>query len=256
MRGSANFISIGIFEMKLITSRHEIKDILEKVVADYGSHGNIGVTDLLLKEAFSKKIRFPLLEYLGIELYKAIPVKDHESITDAIVAQDTIGGYVVAGIMLQQKLSSSLHHSIALAEKYIVAGDKWYVCDIVGERVPGHSLLLFPEDTYPILERMAVNQNKWIVRSVGVATHYAVKNGLKKVDVERMFLLLLFLSDTTDFHTKKGVGWAVKTIAKFHPEIIEKYTAQINDDRVKQWFRTKINIGLGRTSKYAHRYTG
>ena len=89
-----------------------------------------------------------------------------------------------------------------------------------------------------------------------MATHYAVKKGLEKEYVEQMFELLLSLATTTDFHTKKGVGWAVKTVAKFHPEIISKYQEQIDaDGNVKQWFRTKIKIGLGRTQKYAGKYT-
>lgn len=119
----------------------------------------------------------------------------------------------------------------------------------------GYALLNYPEDTLPILHRHTTHPDKWIVRSVGVATHYAVKKGLKKQYAAEMFGLLLTLADTTEFHTKKGVGWAVKTTAKFHPDIIEQYAEQLESDTIKQWFKTKIKIGLGRTYKYANRYT-
>lgn len=83
------------------------------------------------------------------------------------------------------------------------------------------------------------------------------KKGLKKQYAGGMFLLLLSLSHTTDFHTKKGIGWAAKTVAKFHPDIIEQHREQLETDAsIKQWFKTKISIGLGRSFKYAHRYTG
>jgi hypothetical protein len=71
-----------------------------------------------------------------------------------------------------------------------------------------------------------------------------------------MFALLLSLSTVTDFHTKKGVGWAAKTIAKFYPDIISEYKAEIENEKVRQWFQTKIKIGLGRSYKYASRYSG
>src|SRR5690606_27867199 len=129
-----------------------------------------------------------------------------------------------------------------------------YVCDIIGERVMGHALLTMPYVAIPELKQLAKHEDEWIVRSVGVATNYAVKKGLKKADVQQMFALLLTLANTTEFHTKKGVGWAVKTIAKFHPEIVAHYREQIETDpEIKQWFKTKIKIGLGRTDKYAGR---
>lgn len=112
-----------------------------------------------------------------------------------------------------------------------------------------------PVKTLPLLKKLAGDENKWLVRCVGVAAHYAIKKGLKKQYVDEMFVLLLSLCNTTDFHTKKGIGWAAKTSAKFHPDIIAKYQLHIErDERVKQWFKTKIKIGLGRSYKYAQRY--
>jgi hypothetical protein len=71
-----------------------------------------------------------------------------------------------------------------------------------------------------------------------------------------MFRVLLSLSTTTDFHTKKGVGWAATTVAKFHPDIIARYDEHIQTSAdIKQWFKTKLKIGAGRAYKYAHRYT-
>jgi 3-methyladenine DNA glycosylase AlkD len=120
----------------------------------------------------------------------------------------------------------------------------------------GHALLTVPDATLPVLQRLSQHEDKWIVRSVGVATHYAVKKGLKKKYAEEMFRILLSQASTTEFHTKKGIGWAAKTIAKFHPDIIARYEQQVsNDPTIKQWFKSKIKIGLSRTYKYAHRYT-
>jgi len=121
--------------------------------------------------------------------------------------------------------------------------------------VMGYALLSDPERTIPVLRTLAKHEDKWLVRSVGVATHYAVKKGLTRIYSEQMFQILLSCSATTDFHTKKGIGWGAKTVAKFHPDIIALYKHQLDNDlNIKTWFKTKIRIGLGRSFKYATKY--
>jgi len=240
----------------IISSRAQIKPFIEQAVNAYEEAGIAVCIASLRKTILSKKVRFPILEYVGQQLYADILLEEQVVLMEGIVDLDIVGGYVLAGMILQMRLSQRFKESIGLAVQYIIRGDKWYVCDIIGERVMGHALLTYPEKTIPVLNSFAVHPDKWIVRSIGVATHYAVKNGLKKKYVGEVFVLLLQLAGTTDFHTKKGIGWGAKTIAKFHPEIIDKYCREIDNAEVKQWFRTKIKIGLGRKEKYANRYTG
>jgi hypothetical protein len=241
--------------VQTITGKSEIKTYILKVIDALGSGGIQACVSSIHKDILQKKVRFPLLEYAADLLYREIPQKDHIALTDAVVHLQTIGGNVLAGIILQKRLDTHFEESISKATEYIIAGNEWYVCDIIGERVLGYALLTAPIQTLPVLQHLSKHSDKWMVRSIGVAAHYAIKKGLTKQYVEEVFRLLLQLSNTTDFHTKKGIGWAAKTTAKFHPDIIEKYTTQIESGDVKQWFKTKINIGLSRTYKYAHRYT-
>lgn len=75
---------------------------------------------------------------------------------------------------------------------------------------------------------------------MGVASHYAVKKGLGKKHVEVTFCLLLSKADTKDFHTKKGIGWALKTISKFHPDIIQKFESSLlANPFIQSFFRKK-----------------
>ena len=79
--------------------------------------------------------------------------------------------------------------------------------------------------------------------------HYAVKKGLGKKEVEQVFLLLMTMVKTNDRQIKQGVGWAAKTTAKFHPDLIEKYNSRIqNYTEIPNWFRKKIEIGLNRNA--------
>lgn len=109
------------------------------------------------------------------------------------------------------------------ASAYVLLGDQWYVCDIICERVMGEALLMRPETTLPEIRKMAGSPHKWLVRGAGVAIHYAVKKGISKIYVNQLFEMLLASAYTQDFHTKKGIGWAAKTIAKFHPDVVQRF---------------------------------
>jgi len=239
----------------MISSKAELRKIIHSLIEEsrQTSYDNF-ITGLHIR-VLKEKVRFPLLEFATREIVQGVPAEDLIEITDRIISMDEIGSYVLAGIILQHRLQEHFPASIDKAVEYIIKGDKWYVCDIIGERVMGYSLLVNPEKTISVLQELTRHANKWIVRSVGVATHYAVKKGVGKDYVEQLFLLLSGLANTTEFHTKTGIGWGAKTIAKFYPDIIEKYANEIAVNReIKQWFRTKIKIGLGRRSKYAARY--
>lgn len=244
-------------DLKIITGKNEVQQIVNTAIEVYHQSGTDAFVAQLHQQLLKQKIRFPLLEMAALKLYEMLPGKKQPEITDKIFYLHEIGSNVVAGILLQQRLSEHFQQSISKAVEYIIAGDKWYVCDIIGERVMGFALLNDPERAIPALKKLVVHPDKWIVRSVGVATHYAVKKGLPKKYVVQQFRLLLTLACTTDFHTKKGIGWAAKTIAKFHPGIVQLYQEEIeNSATVKQWFKSKIKTGLSRSAKYASRYTG
>jgi hypothetical protein len=257
--------------LQSITHKTDLKKICEYLQ----SNSSVDLKDqvsYIHKTVLKKKVKFPLLEYFTTELSLIIPDKKQIAFIDAIIALDEIGSYTIAGKFLQLLISSyfstpikvtvtksdkKLNECFKKAEEYIVKADKWYACDIIGERVFGFALLNYPSKTIPYLIRLSKHTNKWLIRAIGVAGHYAIKKGLQKSNAEFLFKLLLSLSNTIDFHTKKGIGWAAKTTAKFHPDIIKKYEKEIYDNaEVKQWFKTKIKIGLGRSFKYATKYSG
>ncbi|MBC9909040.1 DNA alkylation repair protein [Chitinophaga varians] len=230
--------------MESISSKATIKLMVAGALDALQRNGQkafiVSLHDALLK----KKVRFPLLEYAAKEIIIAVPEAAHITITDRIIELREIGSQVLAGIILQERLTQDFDTAVNKACDYIQFGDQWYVCDIIGERVLGHALLTMPEKTIPLLAQLSGHEDKWIVRTVGVATHYAVKKGLDQQYVEPVFRILLSLSAATDFHTRKGIGWGAKTVAKFHPQLIARYQEQLASTATQQWFRTKVNIGL------------
>lgn len=206
------------------------------------------------KNILKQKIRFPALEYFSELVFESIPNKQLYKFLDQIVALDEIGSYTIAGKLLQLNLKNDFTGAHKKANSYILKGNVWYACDIISERVLGVMLLTDPEKTLKINREQINSNNFWLVRSVGVATHYATKKGLAKNYARQQFELLLSKANVTDYHAVTGIGWAAKTIAKFHPDIIAEHNHEMNSTHVKQWFKSKVKIGLGRSNKYSNRF--
>jgi 3-methyladenine DNA glycosylase AlkD len=232
---------------EVIYSKAKVSLLIQNAVDKAGTGDIPLLAAELNKEVLTKKIKFPVLEHCAKELYGILDNEKHIEFLDNLVQNKEMGSWVIAGKLLQYRLDKNFEESLNKAIEYIIAGNEWYVCDIVGERVFGHALLTYPDKMLPKLKVFVKHEDKWIVRSVGIAAHYATKKGLQMPYVEDVFKLLLSQANTTEFHTKKGIGWGAKTIAKFHPDLMKIYENEIfNSNAVKRWFITKVNIGLNR----------
>lgn len=215
---------------------------------------NMGLfLEIFNKRILSQKVKFPLLEFCAVEMHKLLPDDIQIPFCDAIEKLKTEGGNVILGKILQLRLPQHFDQSLKKATEYIGKADIWYVCDIIGERVFGYALLHYSNQTFPEFEKLSTHSINWVVRSLGAGGHYAIKKGLTKNYVQQLFEILLKMANTNDKEVRQGVGWAAKTTAKFHPDIISLYKSQVEDkDKVANWFRKKIKIGLNRHG-YAQR---
>lgn len=239
--------------MKVITRKTEVKERLIKCLNLYYSEGLIECLHELETLLLSQKVKFPLLEYCAQEFYLRLQPNEHLLFCDKIQALKTEGGNVILGIILQKRLEDHFLESINKATEYIADADIWYVCDIIGERVYGYSLLHNPDITISEFNRLSKHETHWVIRALGAGTHYAIKKGLHSNHVKTVFTLLLTMANTKNKEIRQGIGWAAKTTAKFHPEIIKDFHNEINNtNTVENWFRNKISIGLNR-HEYAKR---
>ncbi len=193
------------------------------------------------------RVKFPLLEYCAEQLFDFIPPTLHLEFCREIAFLNREGGNVIIGKILQLRLADHFKESLNEAVYHIERGKEWYVSDIIGERVFGVGLLMRPDICIPFLKTLTNHPSNWVVRSIGSGTHYALKKGLPYNHAQEMFEVLLSLSNTKDYQIKRGIGWAAKTTAKFHPEIIYDLDEKLESDAsIGQWFKTKIKIGLAR----------
>lgn len=234
--------------MKAITRKSEIKEELERCFLSLENGGIDSFVATINKRILSSKVKFPLLEYCGQEIIHRVNPSDHLAICHKLTGSQTIGENVLIGTILKLRLENDFDESIDEAIKFISLSWDWYVSDIIGERVFGHAFLNYPGRMLDTFDKLKNHESKWVVRAIGSGCHNAIKWGLPKSEAEEAFKTLLELGDSKDYQIRRGIGWAAKTTAKFHPDIIQKYEEAIHSKHIGSWFRTKIKIGLSRHS--------
>ncbi len=239
-----HIVSLG---MRSITRKGEIKIIVSNCLERYYNSGVEHCALATHQDLLSCKVKFPLLEYAASLYLAGILTKDRISFCNCIAKQKTIGGNVLLGIMVQSHFDDRVKEAIMQAMTYIDDGAAWYVSDIIGERVVGKSLLFYPKETLKVVRALSNHKSLWVIRSLGAGGHYAIKKGLTKHHVTILFSYLVEMSKTKERQIKQGIGWAAKTTAKFHPDIIKAVFPDLEvEESIPRWFKTKIKIGLDR----------
>ena len=204
-----------------------------------------GCIAILHKKILASRTKSSIIEYVTRDILNGFPDPCQIPFCDKITKLNEEGSSVVTGTALQMRLETDLEESIEKCIEYARLGDDLSHCDQLSERVLGFAILNYPEIIVPVLPALLKEDERWIVRMVGVGSCHAVKNGLAAEFVEELFNLLVANSDRTDADDKEGIGWAAKSTAELHPEIVSKYWNYIDTDpNVGAWFRTEVETGL------------
>ena len=242
--------------MELITRKSDLREILGHLPNYNPSGGKDLFVNYIVDHILNYKIKFPLLEFVGEELFNKIPEANHIEFCDLLFSKQTMGGLVIIGKILQLRLGTSPEEAIDKATEYISQADEWYICDIIGERVYGFGMCYHTETCFQPTIAIFKHNNRWVLRGMGAGCHFAIKRGLSQMDTEKLFKALLTFGKSKDKEIRQGIGWACKTTAKFHPELIQTYKETIeNESLVDNWVRRKIQMGLDR-AKYIEQNKG
>jgi len=203
-------------------TRQEVRELARKcleLLAAGGEEAALGALDPLL----STKTPFPILDLVGKvlgEWGKGEPQKPL-AFFDLLVGTRAMGAYVIVGQGLVAVNDVDLGLSFAKAREYIIQGDAWYVADIIGERPLGHGLLAHFDEAVGLLEGFAGDTNPWVRRSVGVAVHlFAKRVRDDPTRIQRLLALLAPLIEERDTAALKGIGWGLKTIGRYYPDLL------------------------------------
>jgi len=231
-------------QAKTITSFKSLSPDLERALELWKNNEAQAAWDILEQQVLLHRVKFPILEKVAIQIKAHLDEVQLEALYTRLAKAKHESCYPVIGKLLQLELSQDLKPIYRKAIKHIIEGDKWYVCDIISERVFGEGTLQYFDQSLPLLKLMADYDNIWIQRSIGIGAHYATKKGATIAEAEQLLFLMLANGYKTQLYIKKGIGWPAKTIGKFHPDLMHKHAELIRATKLSTWFKNKVNIGL------------
>jgi 3-methyladenine DNA glycosylase AlkD len=183
----------------------------------------------LLSPLLAERTPFRLLDAIGGRLGIG-PLDVVNVFLDQVAAQRAMGGWVIIASTQRQQLNRDLPGTFERSYKFVIAADVWYATDTFGERVTGPALVSHLEPSLDLLAPWREDPNCWIRRIVGVSVHYWAKQSRGKVSFlpqARALLDLLnplFEERCTD--AIKGIGWGLKTMGRYYPELVADWLVQ------------------------------
>jgi hypothetical protein len=205
----------------------EARDLGDQVAV----HVHTGETEramALLLPVLAQRVKFPLLGEIGKRIGKG-PLESTNAFLPHIAATRTEGGWPIIGMALNAQLERDLAGAMERCRGYTIEGDVWYCADILGERVPGPGLLLDFDPVFNILKSWREDENRWVRRTVGIATHYWAKRAKGDPDkieqVKQMLNLLEPLFIEREINAVKGIAWGLKTIGRYYPDLLTDWLA-------------------------------
>lgn len=201
----------------------QIRLIADKVVSLIKEDRNYELVVSTLKPILESKIPFPKLDLLGKIIGQAGVTQPERFFPpfDKIIDYNALGSYVIVGQALTYFLKDNFEMVMEKSREYIIKGDEWYFSDTIGHRSLGQALVDYFGQTIPWLETFLRDENKWVRKSVGIAIHCFSHRVLDEPEkIKRLLNLIEPYLEEKESDVVKGIGWGLKTIGKYHPDIL------------------------------------
>lgn len=229
-------------DIKTITRKSDLRPILELCEKTYHSKGLEAMVLKIYSEILVHKVKFPLLEFCSEEWFNLISEKDQLLFCDYIEDLQTEGGNVVLGKFLLLRLPLEFEGSIQKTVEYLNRADIWYISDLIGERVLGGALLLDFEKSWALFQPLLKDSSIWVIRAIGAGIHFSIKREISANHVQTMMTVLLDSQPSAHKEVKQGIGWAMKTAARFHPELMHQLVNHLKETP-PNWMLSKLKTG-------------
>jgi 3-methyladenine DNA glycosylase AlkD len=183
----------------------------------------------ILAPYLTQKISFATLDKVGVKV-GAAPIPIVNDFLDRVVAGAAMGGWPIVGKALAQQLGRDSAGAFARCRTYILSGDTWYATDILGERLHGTALVTEFNPTLKLLAAWRTAESPWVRRSLGVGVHVWAKRSKGRAELipqaKQLFNFLEPLFDEREIDAIKGIGWGLKTLGRYYPEVAADWLTQ------------------------------
>lgn len=208
--------------------------------------GDMEAAFSILAPILAERTPFRFLDRIGSTVGQC-ELDNLAAFLDRIAAANTEGGWPVIGSALRSQMKRDFSGSFANAHKYIIAADIWYGADILGERIPGPGLVTHFDEALKLLSPWRDDPNRWVRRAVGVSVHFWAKRskGNPALDSQAFALLALLkpMFSEWEMDTVKGIGWGLKTMGRYYPDMLTTWL-------LKQAGRRHRAIMLDKATKF------
>lgn len=189
-----------------------------------------GAPDLALarlRPVVTSRTPFPLLDLAGRIIAEARDERpvDFRGLLDALAATNAIGVWPLIGSALAAAyVPDNVSLSFAEARRYVLMADVWHATDAISERVLGEGLRTDFDEALTLLEGWRAEPSVWLRRAVGVATHlYAKREREEAARAAQLLDLLAPVLEERETAAVKGIGWGLKTIGRYHPDLLAEW---------------------------------
>jgi 3-methyladenine DNA glycosylase AlkD len=180
----------------------------------------------LLAPILAERTSFTLLRCIGREIGH-IPLAHLDPFLARIAGTKTEGGWPVISGVLAAQLGQNLSGSLGRCRTFIREAGVWYAADTLGEWVVGQALVDYFQPTLDLLPPWREDANGWVRRAVGTSVHmWAKRSRGSEVLVQEAETLLSFLEplfEERETAAVKGVGWGLKTLGKYYPDLLSTW---------------------------------
>ncbi len=182
----------------------------------------------LLMPILAERTPFAMLRRIGSEIGQN-PLECVDDFLARIAATKTEGAWPVISGLLASQLEKNLPGSIERCRTFILEADVWYAADTLGDWVVGQALVDHFQSTLEQIRPWREDTNSWVRRAVGTSIHYWAKRSRGSEDLTwEASTLLSFLDpmfEEQDMKVVKGIGWGLKTLGKYYPDLLSPWLA-------------------------------
>ncbi len=204
-------------------------DELGKQIATLVQTGQPDKAYALLAPVLAERTPFRLLGRIGGAVGDG-PLERANVFLEQIAAEKTEGGWVVIGSTLGKQLGRDLEGAFTRCRAFIIAANVWYGADILGERVPGPAVAANFQPSLALLAPWRQDDNRWLRRAAGVSVHFWAKRSRGTAEqapqAEALLAFLEPMFEEWEMDAVKGVGWGLKTLGKYYPDLVADWLAE------------------------------
>jgi hypothetical protein len=203
---------------------------LGKRIAGLVEVGQIVPAHELLVPVLAERTPFAMLRRIGGPI-GAGPLSQVNAFLGLVAAGRTEGGWVIIASALKVQLDRDLAGAFARCRSHIIDANVWYAADTLGEGVTGEALVSHFEPALDQLCPWRKDPNPWVRRAVGVAAHFWAKRSRGAPEqapkAETLLAMLEPMFWEWDMIAVTGVGWGLKTLGRYYPELVAGWLAQV-----------------------------